>query len=88
MNLKNRLRHIANASMRDRQYGKTTLLAKITKELDGVLLCRNHQTAKDISHLHDVTTKSMEVNLDGLNGPFFMDHYALEELLIKASNKI
>lgn len=88
MNIKNRLRHIADMSMRGRRLGKTTAIAKAVKDLDGIMLCRSHQHAKDVQRQFGVTARSMEMNLHGFNGPFMLDHYALEELLYKAVNKI
>ena len=88
MNLKARLRHLSQKSQELRQYGKTTLLAKITKELDGVLLCRTHKQATEMKKAHGVNAISFEKNLEGIRGPFFFDHYTLETLLDKAANKI
>lgn len=88
MNLKNRLRHLALKSGELRMYGKTTSLAKITKELGGILLTANIEEAKRIGRAHNVPTKSIDVNLESVSGPFIMDHYALESLLLRTANKI
>lgn len=88
MNIKNRLRHIAEASAHGRRLGKTTVIAKAAKELDGLLLGANHKHALDLKHDHGIEARSMEMNLHGFRGPFFLDHYALETLLFKAANKI
>ena len=88
MNLKKRLRHLAQASAAGRMFGKTTTLAKATKELGGVMLTHTHKQALDIKHKFGVEARSMEVNLDGLMGPFIFDHYAIESLLENAANKI
>lgn len=88
MNIKNRLRHISHAVNLGRRYGKTTLIARAAKELDGIVLSANFREAKRIEHAHQVTSKSYETNLSGLNGPFFIDHDALSQLLEKAALKI
>lgn len=88
MNLKGRLEHIAQMLDAGRRYGKTTAIAKICKEFDGVLLTHNFQFAKDLEREFKITTKSIDVNLHGLSGPFFIDHHAISALLFRASNKI
>lgn len=88
MNIKKRLQHISIALNSARQYGKTTVMAKATKELGGILLCANFDDAKRIKHAHNVETKSYETNLDGINGPFFIDNYAISLLLESAVRKI
>lgn len=87
MNLKKRLRHIADVLNLPRAYGKTTLLSKITKELDGVLLVHNTDEVTRLRRLN-VTAKSMDTNLDGLSGPFFLDNQAASRLLVRAAEKI
>ena len=87
MNLKKRLRHIADVLNLPRAYGKTTLLAKITKELDGVLLVHNTDESTRLRRLK-VTAQSIDTNLDGLSGPFFLDNQAASRLLIRAAEKI
>ena len=88
MNLRKRLEHIAHMLGSARRYGKTTVTAKACKELDGVLLCASHEHATRVKREHGVTTASIDKELNGIRGPFFIDHYALERLLHRASNKI
>lgn len=88
MNIKKRLRHLAEYTGRDRQFGRTTLLAKLVKDTNGVLLTHNTDFATQLQRKFGITAKSMEINLEGLTGPFFFDHFALETVLLKAANKI
>lgn len=88
MNLKKRLRHLAIKSGKLRQYGKTTLVAKACKELQGVLIAASKEEAKDFERKFNVVSKSYDVNLEGLEGPFLFDHHAIEKILEKAYNKI
>jgi hypothetical protein len=88
VNLKERLRHLAFTSAKDRQFGRTTLVAKLVKETDGVMLAHNHDYARDLQRKFGVTAKSIDLNLEGFNGPFFFDHFAIETLLFRAANKI
>lgn len=88
MNIKNRLSHLAQISSRDRGLGKTTMLAKMTKEMGGIFLTHTTQQATEMKRQFGVDARSMEVNLHGLMGPFIFDHYAIEVLLMKAHNKI
>lgn len=88
MNLKDRLNHIAHMLGASRRYGKTTLIAKACKDVDGILLCASHDQARAIRREHEVHTESIDKNLQGLRGPFFIDHFAVERLLQRASDKI
>lgn len=89
MNLIDRLRHLSEKlSYSDRQTGRTTLLAKAAKNLNGVLLCHDFEFAKAVGHEHDVVTKSTEVNLHGLMGPFFIDHHAVANLFDRAASEL
>lgn len=88
MNIKKRLLHLANLSAKDRQTGRTTLTARAAKEVGGIVLARTHDEAKFIERTHNVTARSMEINLDGYSGPFFIDHHAVESLLVSAATKI
>lgn len=88
MNIKARLEHIAHILIKDRQMGNTTMIAKAAKETGGMVLARTHDHAKQIERAHGVTARSMEVNLQGYMGPFYLDHYAASGLLIKAADKI
>jgi hypothetical protein len=88
MNIKNRLRHLAQLSAKDRATGRSTMTARAAKELDGIVIANTHSEARQIAKTHGVAAKSYEMNLDGFMGPFFFDHHAIETLLTKAANKI
>lgn len=88
MNVKGRLEHIAIALGAGRRLGKTTLIAKACKDLDGVLLGANVEHAKHLERQYQLKCKSIKTNLQGIRGPFFIDHYATEELLYSAVRKI
>ena len=91
MKLSKRLRHLADKlTNEDRGMGKTSLIAKAAKDLNGVILCHNFEFAKTVGHEHDVVAKSIEVNLDtkDLMGPYFIDHHAVAVLFEKAANRI
>lgn len=88
MNLKKRLRHIASLSDGFRGIGRTTYNAKLAKENGGVVIAATFDQAKYIERTHGVATKSMEMNLEGYSGPFFVDHNAMDILLRKAADKI
>lgn len=88
MNIKARLEHIAHLLIKDRAMGQTTMIAKAAKETGGMVLARTHDHAKQIERSHGVTSRSMEVNLEGYSGPFYLDHYATSGLLMKAADKI
>lgn len=68
--------------------GRTTLTAKAAKELGGIVIANIHSEARQITKVHGVIAKSMEMNLEGYAGPFLFDHHAIEQLLLKAANKI
>ena len=81
MNLKDRLEHLAIASGDPRQYGKTTLLCKVAKELDAVVIAANFDHVNHLQRTHKVVAKSIDTNMQGLKGPFLFDHFAIETLL-------
>ena len=88
MNLRQRLIHLADKSEADRDTGRTTLLAKATKELNGLLIAENFGMATFLQRKYGVASRAMELNLDGYSGPIFFDHHAIESILRKAANKI
>lgn len=88
MNVKKRLEHVATALGAARRVGKSTLVARACKDLDGVLLCANNEQATLLKHQHGVNTRSVQTNLQGIMGPFFIDHYATEQLLNSGARKI
>lgn len=88
MNLRSRLEHIAQMLDAGRGFGKTTMMAKACKDLDGIYLCNSHAEAKKVKHEHQVPTESIDKNLHGYIGPFFIDHHATAQLLHRAASKI
>jgi len=88
MNIKQKIRNIADASRMGRRLGKTTAIVNAAKQLDGLVLGATHDHALRIKRKHGIKARSIELDLDGFCGPFFIDHYALENLLYKAANKI
>lgn len=88
MNVKGRLLHIVEAHQRDRQVGRSTYNAKLAKENGGIVLAADHQHAKWIERNLGVPARSIETNLHGYSGPFFIDHFAVDKLLISAARKI
>lgn len=88
MNLKSRLRHLAEVSEKDRRLGRTSEIARIARENSGVVLAADFEQARNIQRAHGVTSKSVDVNLEGLMGPFFFDHHATERLLKRAADRI
>lgn len=88
MNVKKRLEHIAIKLIEPRRMGTTTALVKAAKDIDAIVLAANIEHAKQINHQFDIVSKSISTNLDGLCGPFILDHYATSELLMSAVRKI
>lgn len=88
MNLKKRLEHIAHMSMKYRAMGRTTMIAKAAEATGGMVIARNLEQAKEIEREFKVPARSMDINLEGFLGPFFLDHRATEILLLKAADKI
>jgi hypothetical protein len=88
MNLKKRLQHLADMSSRDRRTGRTTLIMKVAKDMNALVLAANHEHALHLQRNHGVNAKSIDTNLEGLMGPFIFDHYAVERLLQRAADKI
>ena len=88
MNVKKRLEHLAAALDAGRRLGKTTMQAEACKNLDGIYLCADLHHAKAIKYEHNVHTESIEKNLGGYRGPFFMDHFATSKMFRSAARKI
>lgn len=88
MNLKNRLIHLAQKLDEDRQTGKTTMLAKAAKETNGILLAHDFDYAKKLERQFGIVAKSVELNLEGFFGPFFIDNHANAKMFHSAANKI
>lgn len=88
MNLKERLIHLAHVSGIDRQMGRTTLIARAAKEIGGMIIARDFNSAQYIEREHGVTARSMDLNLMGFSGPVLFDHYAVEQMFLRAAHKI
>lgn len=88
MNLRTRLQMVARVLSYDRMTGKTTLICRAAKELDGVVLAATFDQVNLLQRNHGVVSKSIDTNLDGLSGPFFIDHYAASRLLTRAADHI
>jgi len=88
MNLKKRLTHIAHKLDQDVKSGKTTMLAKVVKDTQGILLTDSTEEASRLQRTHGITAKSIDINLDGFSGPFFLDSHAAYKLLTRAVSKI
>jgi hypothetical protein len=88
MNVKKRLEHISNLLIKERQTGNTQSVAKAAQETNGILLCANFEQAKMLKNKYNIATEVYEKNLDGYSGPFYIDHYALSQLLQQAVRKI
>lgn len=88
MNLKKRLEHIAHMSGKDRHTGKTMMIARAAEQTGGIVIARSMDEAKWIEKIYRIPSRSMDINLEGFNGPFFLDHHATEGLLFSAANKI
>ena len=67
--------------------GKTTALARLAKDSEGVLLVHDARTAQDLRLREGVKAVALwpTENLRGMLGPFFIDHTALERLLHSAA---
>lgn len=88
MNISKRLRHLAYLDVKDRQLGRTTAIAKAAKENGGIVIGHNFDFVKYIERTHKVPAKSIEMNLEGFHGPFFLDHHAVNTMFLKAADKI
>lgn len=88
MNVVKRLRHLAGKSSSDRQLGKSTLIAKAAKELNGIFLVHDFKLTKIFEKSYGVVTRCAFENLEGYNGPFFFDHLVVETLFLQAASKI
>ena len=88
MNIRDRLQHIALALVNDRQTGSTSATVRAAKDTYGTVLAANFDQVKYLKKRFNIEARSMETNLQGISGPFFMDHYAISQLLLKAANKI
>jgi hypothetical protein len=88
MNLKKRLRHLANISARDRGTGRSTVIARAAQAIGGTVIAQNMAEAKFITKVHLVPARSADVNHDGIIGPFLFDHHTVEALFNSAADKI
>lgn len=88
MNLMKRLRHLSEKLDSHRAYGKTTMLVKAAKEIDAVLLVASTEEANRLFRTYKVVAKSMDINTDGLLGPFLIDNHAVSRMFTRAADKI
>lgn len=88
MNLKDRLRHLAVILPRDSDFSIVAAVCKLARESHGVVITDSFATATHLQRKHGVVAKSYEINLEDLPGPFYVDPYAIKEILEKAANKI
>ena len=65
----------AHAAYTGRRAGKTTALIRACKETGGVLVCANHQMARDIAREHGIRTATIHEpdRTRGLDVPFFFE---------------
>lgn len=88
MNLKDRLRHLASVVPRDSDFSIIGAICKLAKDSHGMVITDSFATANHLRRKYGVVVKSYEVNLEGEPGPFYVDPFALKEILEKAANKI
>lgn len=88
MNLKKRLRHLADKAMATKDYGKSETLIKACKDLDGTWIAASPEAANHTQKTHDVISLNIERNLEGVRGPFFFDHKAIAKMFRRAADKI
>lgn len=88
MNLKKKLRHLANKAMATKDYGKSETIIKACKDLDGTFIAATSVEANHTQKTHGVVAYHIDRNLDDLRGPFFFDHKAIAKLLNRAADKI
>lgn len=89
MNIKNRLRHLASLSTKDRATGRTTRLIEMAMSIGGIFITHNQDAADFAQRKHKgLVARSIETNLEGYSGPFVFDHFAVENMFSKAAQKI
>lgn len=88
MNLKKKLKHLAQKAMSTKNYGKSDSIVKACKDLDGVFIAATPEEAKLTEKHHGVKSYHIDKNLEGIRGPFFFDHKAITKLLNRAADKI
>ena len=92
MNLKKRLRHLAQLNQVDvqNQTEDTKLMSVIgiVKDNGGLFITTSIKEAQHIERTFGIPARSYDVNLEGYAGPFYFDPRAIEDVLHKAANKI
>ena len=88
MNLRKRLQHLAHISTKDRQTGRTAATCRAAIDIGGIVIAASFEHAKYLTKEFGVIAKSMDINMDGFSGPFLFDHFAVEQLLERAAQKI
>ncbi len=92
MNLKKRLRHLSDLNVRDKRAEvedtKRVTIINAAKNSGGLLITSSLHEAKTLERAFGVTARSMDINLEGFSGPFFFDPQAIEDILVRAANKI
>lgn len=92
MNLKKRLRHLASLNNIDRNSNtedtKRVSIINTAKENGGLYITTSIKEAHYLERHFGFPVRSYDVNLDGYAGPFYFDPNVVEDLLLKAANKI
>ncbi len=92
MNLKKRLKHLAELNVRDRENKvddtKLVSLIETAKNNGGLFLTTSVGEAQRMERKFGFPVRAYNINLEGYAGPFFFDPQAIEEILMKAYNKI
>ncbi len=69
---------LLNRVQRERQIGRTTVMAALANQLDGVLVCRNTAEASRVKHEFGCNAVSASSNLDAVTKPLVVDPDTLE----------
>jgi hypothetical protein len=92
MNLKKRLRHLADLNRIDRENKiddtKRVSIIHAAKNNGGLFISTSIEEAKKVERHFGFPVRSYDVNLEGYAGPFYFDPEAIEDILTKAANKI
>lgn len=92
MNLKKRLRHLADLNRIDRENKvddtKRVSIIHAARDNGGLFISTSIQEAQKVERHFGFPVRSFDVNLEGYAGPFYFDPEALEDIFTKAANKI
>lgn len=92
MNLKKRLKHLAELNVRDREKKvddtKLVSIIEAAKNNGGLFLTTSVGEARRMERQFGFPVRAYDINLEGYAGPFYFDPLAVEEILMKAYNKI